>query len=55
LEQVVYDCKQELQQSLALWKKIFCFKTFHAAFMTASWLNIAGRAFITNPMEDFVC
>ena len=36
-------------------RRLFSLKGIHGMVMTVSWLNIAGRLFVTNPVENFQC
>lgn len=36
-------------------QRLFSYKSFHGIFMFMSWINIAGRVFVTPLSDDFTC
>jgi hypothetical protein len=36
-------------------QRLFSYKSFHGIFMFMSWINIAGRVFVTPLSDDFKC
>lgn len=55
LQELIEKCKAEIIQTRSVFERVISYKTVHGCFMLASWLNIAGRVFITNPFRDFAC
>lgn len=55
LDAAIAQAKGQIIQERTVMQRVFSLKTLHGALMTTSWLNIAGRTFITNSGESFSC
>lgn len=51
----IVEEKSKINRDLTIVQRVFSYKTFHGVLMLLSWINIAGRVFVTNPDIDFTC
>ena len=55
IAQMINDAKSKIIQDRTIFQRVVSLKTLHGALMLVSWINVAGRAFVSSPNVDFQC
>jgi hypothetical protein len=55
LAAMIQEAKDSIQARKTFYERLFSLKTLHGVLMFTSWINIAGRVFVTPINYDFEC